>query len=106
MITHAGMNSTLECLANGVPMLAIPVAHDQMHLAQLIAWKGAGRRLPLEEVTAGRVREELQEVLNDGRYRETATRIRGEIAAADGLNRAAALVEEAIRTGAPVLRPN
>lgn len=28
-ITHAGMNTTLESLSNGVPMVAIPVANDR-----------------------------------------------------------------------------
>jgi UDP-N-acetylglucosamine:LPS N-acetylglucosamine transferase len=28
MITHAGMNTSMECLTNGVPMVAIPVAND------------------------------------------------------------------------------
>ncbi|MFD2814478.1 glycosyltransferase [Paracoccus aerius] len=28
-VTHAGLNTTLECLAAGVPMLAIPLTHDQ-----------------------------------------------------------------------------
>jgi len=27
MITHAGMNTAMECLTNGVPMVAIPVAN-------------------------------------------------------------------------------
>src|SRR5258708_30480632 len=28
-ITHAGLNTTLEALAQGVPMVAIPIAYDQ-----------------------------------------------------------------------------
>ncbi len=32
-VTHAGMNTTLECLAHGVPMLAIPVTNDQPAVA-------------------------------------------------------------------------
>ena len=39
-ITHAGMNTTLECLTNGVPMVAIPVANDQPGIASRIAWTG------------------------------------------------------------------
>ncbi|MFO5492781.1 MAG: glycosyltransferase, partial [Cuspidothrix sp.] len=32
-ITHAGLNTTLECLTNGVPMVAIPIANDQPGVA-------------------------------------------------------------------------
>jgi zeaxanthin glucosyltransferase len=40
MITHAGMNSALECLAYGVPAVAIPITHDQRNIAQ--RWCGQG----------------------------------------------------------------
>jgi len=28
-ITHAGLNTALECLSNGLPMVAIPITNDQ-----------------------------------------------------------------------------
>ncbi|MEG3864073.1 glycosyltransferase, partial [Microcoleus sp. herbarium12] len=37
-ITHAGMNTTLESLRNGVPLVAIPVANDQPGVAARIAY--------------------------------------------------------------------
>ncbi len=37
MVTHAGMNTTMECLKNGVPMVAIPVTNDQPGVAARIA---------------------------------------------------------------------
>lgn len=37
-ITHAGMNTTLESLSNGIPMVAIPIANDQPGVAARIAW--------------------------------------------------------------------
>ncbi|MEM9246017.1 MAG: glycosyltransferase, partial [Cyanobacteria bacterium P01_F01_bin.153] len=41
-ITHAGMNTTLESLNQGVPMVAIPITNDQPGVATRIAWTGAG----------------------------------------------------------------
>ncbi len=49
MITHAGMNTTLECLTNGVPMVAIPIANDQPGIAARIAWAGAGEVVSLNK---------------------------------------------------------
>jgi zeaxanthin glucosyltransferase len=104
MVTHAGMNSTLECLAQGVPMVAVPITHDQPNIAQRIAWTGTGTMVPLEALSVERLRDEINRVLTDPTYRQAAVRMKQQIQQADGLNRAADLVETAIRTGAPVLR--
>ncbi|WLT39734.1 hypothetical protein NON20_10065 [Synechocystis sp. B12] len=45
-ITHAGLNTTLECLNNAVPMVAIPIANDQPGVAARIAWAGVGNLFP------------------------------------------------------------
>ena len=50
-ITHAGMNTTLESLSNGVPMVAIPITNDQPGVAARIAWTGTGEVIPLEQAT-------------------------------------------------------
>jgi MGT family glycosyltransferase len=42
-ITHAGLNTALESLAQGVPQVAIPVTHDQPGVAARIADKQTGR---------------------------------------------------------------
>ena len=39
-ITHAGMNTVLESLLNGVPMVAIPITNDQPAIGARIAWTG------------------------------------------------------------------
>ncbi|MEO0648321.1 MAG: glycosyltransferase, partial [Cyanobacteria bacterium J06650_10] len=37
-ITHSGMNTVLECLSNGVPIVAIPIANDQPGIASRVVW--------------------------------------------------------------------
>src|ERR1700675_2382231 len=39
-ITHAGLNTALEALAQGVPMVAIPVGYDHPGVAARIAYHG------------------------------------------------------------------
>lgn len=101
MITHAGMNSTLECLASGVPMVAIPITHDQPTIGRRIEWTKAGRMIALQELTVERLQDAIHEVMTNPVYRDTATRLQQAIREADGLNRAADIVEMVIRTGEP-----
>jgi zeaxanthin glucosyltransferase len=41
-ITHAGLNTTLESMAHGVSMIAIPIGYDQPGTAARIARHGTG----------------------------------------------------------------
>jgi MGT family glycosyltransferase len=104
MITHAGMNSTLECLAGGVPMVAIPITHDQPTIARRIEWTKTGRMIPLQELTVERLQDAVHDVLTNPVYRDRTTQLRQAIRDADGLNRAADIVEMVMRTGQPVFR--
>ena len=104
MITHAGMNSALECLEAGVPMVATPIAHDQSGVAARIEWTGTGVRIPAQECEPVRLRGAIDTVLRDPAYRAAARRFQEIIAKRQGLKRAADIIERVTRTGLPVLR--
>jgi len=104
MITHAGMNSTLECLAAGVPMVAVPIAHDQPGVAARIEWTGCGIRVPASECEPARLREAITRVLRETSFREAAQRFKGVIAERGGLEHAADIIERVAATGKPVMR--
>jgi zeaxanthin glucosyltransferase len=55
-ITHAGLNTVLESLARGVPIVAIPIGYDQPGSAGRIAHHGVGEFIELDELTAERLR--------------------------------------------------
>jgi zeaxanthin glucosyltransferase len=94
-ITHAGLNTTLESLAQGVPQLAIPVAFDQPGVAARIAKKRTGVVTSLDKLTPDHLSTLLEVVLADPVYRENARKLQKAIAEANGLSAAADLVEEA-----------
>ena len=94
-ITHAGLNTVLEALAEGVPQVAIPVTNDQPGVAARIAKKKTGLVLPLKDLTASRLSLLLDEVLNDSTYRANARDFQKVIAETNGLSTAADLVEQA-----------
>ncbi len=101
-ITHAGMNTALECLTFGVPMVAIPITNDQPGVASRIAWTGAGEIVPLNKLTATRLEAALKLVLIDEKYRQNALRLKQSIAQSGGVSRAADIIELAISTRQPV----
>ena len=98
-ISHGGLNTALESLASGVPMVVLPVAYDQPGVGARVEWSGVGRSIPVGRLTVDRLRDAVRAVLSNPAYRERAGRLQSSIEAADGLNRAADLIEEAFRTG-------
>jgi hypothetical protein len=64
-ITHAGMNTTLESLARGVPMVAIPITNDQPGVAARIVWTGSELMVPLYRLTPKRLRRAVVRVLGE-----------------------------------------
>lgn len=101
-ITHAGLNTTLESLSCGTPMVAIPAAGDQPGVAARIRWLGVGEAVLLTRLTARRLRPLVERVLSHDSYRRRASELRVEIAAADGLRKAADIVEGALAGSAAV----
>ena len=95
-ITHAGLNTVLESLAQGVPQVAIPVGADQPGVAARIADKKTGVVTSLDKLTAEHLSTLLNEVLNNSTYRDNAGKLQKAIAKANGLSVAADLVEESL----------
>jgi zeaxanthin glucosyltransferase len=94
-ITHAGFNTVLEALTQGVPQVAIPVTHDQPGVAARIAAHQTGVVISLEKLTASGLATLVNEVLSNPMYRDNAVKFQGAIAKTNGLSRAADLLEEA-----------
>src|SRR6516165_4949477 len=61
-ITHAGLNTTLESLARGVPMVAIPIGYDQPGVATRIAYHRVGEFVEIGNLTARRLSELIAKV--------------------------------------------
>lgn len=95
-ITHAGLNTVLESLAQGVPQVAIPVTFDQPGVATRIAAKETGVVTSLDKLTPSHVASLLGEVLKDSTYRENARKIQNAIKKANGLSLALDLVEKSL----------
>lgn len=103
-IGPGGMNTLMQSMAYGVPMVLIPVTYDNPGVAARAKYHGVGEFVPVNKLNARRLRTAIQTVLTDPSYRYRANKFAETIKEADATARAADIVEEAFRTRRPVLR--
>ena len=97
VITHAGLNTVLESLCEGVPMVAVPLGNDQPGVAARVKARGACVVVPRYRLNAGRLRKAVMLVLQEGRYREAAQVLQRTLQGLDGPSRAADLIEQVLK---------
>jgi UDP:flavonoid glycosyltransferase YjiC (YdhE family) len=93
MICHGGSGTTLNGLAEGLPLLLLPQGSDQFEMADLVSATGAGLTLTPAEVNPASVREAVLALLGDRRFRSRAQGLKAEIAAMPGSDAAVGLIE-------------
>ncbi|GAB2838234.1 glycosyltransferase [Lentzea nigeriaca] len=91
VVHHGGTGTVLGTLAAGLPQLVLPQGADQFVNADVLAEKGAGRKLVGEEITADAVAGAAGHLLDDPAARNVAAKVAEEIA---GLPEPAAVVEQ------------
>src|ERR1700733_2373851 len=96
VITHGGLNTVLEALMEGKPMIAIPMAHDQPAVAARLAWLKISEVLPVKRLSAKQLRVALVKILKNASYRDAAMEVQARIRSARGLERAVEVIEEAL----------
>jgi zeaxanthin glucosyltransferase len=96
-ITHAGLNTVLDSLAQGVPLVAIPITYEQPAIARRVEQTGAGRAIALSGLSPSSLNRVVREVLQRSDFRSAAGVIRDAVERAGGVVRAADLVEAAVR---------
>jgi MGT family glycosyltransferase len=71
VVTHAGLSTVMAALASGVPMVCMPMTRDQPLNAERVATLGLGiERSPT--ASADLIRDAVQRVLEDKRFRQRA----------------------------------
>ena len=103
-ITHGGLNTVLDSLSHGVPVLSMPVMNDAFGIGVRLEWSGSGKVISPANLRVSSLRSAITELLCNQRYRESALRIRDSIRDAGGLTKAGDIIDQVVRTGCPVLR--
>ena len=95
VVCHGGMNSVLEPLAAGLPMVVMPLAFEQSAIAARLDHAGVAR-VKSPRASALRLADAIAEVRNVPGFRVAARAVQREIREAGGVGRAADLVEAAL----------
>ena len=105
VITHAGMNTALEALACGIPMVALPVGNDQPGIAARLAELRVAEVVKVKRVNPKKLKKAILKVLKDPRYKEAATRLQRRIShGCPTLEKTAELIEMGLTRSEPLLR--
>ena len=91
VISHGGLNTTMDSLAAGKPQIIIPFAFEQAAIGARLVQSGAGLRVAPGPRLAQRLIEPITGLLGLTGYHAAAARLATEIAGAGGLARAVAI---------------
>jgi zeaxanthin glucosyltransferase len=97
VITHAGLNTVLESLAEGVPLVAVPLGNDQPGVAARVAAHGAGIVISRRKLNVSRLHSATQSILEDPQYQTSARRLQTEMRQINGLEAAADIIEDVLK---------
>ncbi|MFI9386710.1 macrolide family glycosyltransferase [Kutzneria sp. NPDC052558] len=93
-LSHTGMNSTLESLYYGVPLVSVPQMFEQTVNGRRAVELGLGRQLDPEALSAQLLRDTVEQVAADPVIRANVTKIGEQLRAVDGAALGADAIEE------------
>jgi MGT family glycosyltransferase len=104
LITHGGVNTVLEALTRGVPMLILPRGADQPSMAARVTHSGVGLCASFQRFRPAQLRTMVARLLTDQTFRQRANKLQQAMAGTGGVARAAEIAEKALTTLRPVCR--
>lgn len=101
VISHGGLNTVLDAICAGTPLLVMPLAFDQPGVAARVRHHRLGQVLSPRAGVAS-IAAALARLLGDAPPRSAA--LEAELASCGGVARAADIIETALASGRPVCR--
>ena len=100
VVSHAGSGTIMAALAEGLPMVVVPIAADQPENAERCAVLGVAQVLPADDLSPETARRAVLDVLAEQSYRRAAAGMRDEINALPGPAFAVGLLEDLVARSA------
>jgi zeaxanthin glucosyltransferase len=105
VVSHCGMNTALEAIACGLPVVAIPIANDQPGVAARLVYLGAAVLVsPPSKASPDRLRAAVTEILKNPSYGIKAKELQNKLQSAPTHDQTAELIEVALKGGKPLSR--
>lgn len=104
VITHGGLNTTLESLAHGIPPVVLPIANDQPGIGARVRHLGLGEVVWWNDISVETIRSAVGKVVAGGGYRDRARAMAERIGSVNGPVVAAELIERAFTTRVRIVR--
>jgi MGT family glycosyltransferase len=105
LVCHGGFNSVKEALAQGVPMVILPIAGDQPYCARRCEALGVARFVGPVDRQPEVIRAAVRAVLDDPGYRDRARLMRDDIHALPPVASAVEALERLVRDHAGRIQP-
>lgn len=96
VVCHGGHNTVCESLSHGLPLVVIPIAYDQSHVAGRVIQVESGIRLNYKRFKAAHLQTAVWEIIRNPAYKEAAQRIQQSFEESGGATTAANLLEELV----------
>ena len=100
MVTHGGLNSVMECVYLGVPMVIVPGLRDQPGNSARAVHHGLAVRLAMATLTGAELTAAIARVMADDGIRRALAAMKQAIVDERGIERAVPFIEEAAAAGA------
>ncbi|MGK5023520.1 glycosyltransferase [Janthinobacterium sp. RB2R34] len=97
VISHAGLNTVMDAVAAGTPILAVPIAFDQPGVAARVEHAGIGLRASARWARPAHMAAQLRRLLDEPAFARRCTELAGAVRTAGGTARAASLIEAALQ---------
>jgi MGT family glycosyltransferase len=99
LVSNGNSDAVIAALVKGIPVVVVPAIWDQTELAWAIHQSGAGVRLEPDKTSAEQMRAAVERVRREPAFRENAQRLSAALLKCGGGEKAAELIEQAIRRG-------
>ncbi len=96
-ISHAGLNTVLDSLTHGVPLVTIPITYEQPAIARRVERANCGRSIRLSRLEPAILRRAILDLLASEPHKKSALQMSAEIASSGGVRAATTLIESAAK---------
>ena len=96
VVTNGGYGTVNQALSHGVPLVVVGINEDKAEVGARVAWAGVGIAVQTETPEPGPLRDAIDRVLDDGRYRTAAEALSRHYASADSERTVLQLLKHAV----------